>query len=519
MPGIAYSFYPLLYNLAAPCRPHHQKAVKAIEPFSMFAFVICSPDKNDGVRDVLARHFSFLDVATADRLLFYAPIDEPPEWRGQRESCQVARSLFDFHDFVSYSCRSHDPRGTEHALAVTLGIDLQELPAIVLTTDPRSSDYLVLRTSREHVRQQLVGLGDLAQDITPIRDRHGDATGHRLTLEALRDKRLDACGGLTSPELLDNLADALHQVLSMALVKAEDPGHAYYAQSTSFEVLHKLRQQIDQARRALRAVGDARNDAEDSHGSSKVFQLCERLATYIAMAKSDLVHGSSGSDRPGGWDADSLRWLLLGDRVKRVLDGSGQEHRRGGDAVDYSPAAVCWCKAFEAELGYSLAHWVREILGVQLPPYYGKVQEGVQAVFSSSDGRFSVDFNRRRRSGDDAWKPPELGVLQGPVFHYFKHQESAPVEQAKRRLLQEKWETIRQVRNEVCHPYPVNRERAILIREALDELNRQSVLSNLVRLKRQLKGEPDEPDPGASAAPADPTPGVSRPWWKFWRKG
>src|SRR5262249_17730006 len=114
MPGIAYSFYPLLYNLASPSRPYYRKAVQAVEPFSLFAFVLCSPDKGDGTRDVLSRYFAYLDLATADRLLFYAPIDEPPEWRLQRESCPIAKSLFDFHDVIRYACRSDDLRGTEH---------------------------------------------------------------------------------------------------------------------------------------------------------------------------------------------------------------------------------------------------------------------------------------------------------------------------------------------------------------------------------------------------------------------
>ncbi|HYT88065.1 MAG TPA: hypothetical protein VEL76_05045 [Gemmataceae bacterium] len=45
MPSIANSFYPLLYNLAAPERHYYRQAVKAIGPFSLFAFVLCSPDE------------------------------------------------------------------------------------------------------------------------------------------------------------------------------------------------------------------------------------------------------------------------------------------------------------------------------------------------------------------------------------------------------------------------------------------------------------------------------------------
>jgi hypothetical protein len=538
MPSIAYSFYPLLYNLASPSRQHYRQAVTAIGPFSLFAFVLCSPDNDDGFHEVLARHFRYLDVATADRLLFYAPIDEPPEWREQRERCHIGKSLFDFYSAIRYCCRSHDPQGTEHALATTLGIDLKELPAVVLTTDPRSSEYVLLRTSKTHLREQLLGLGDLAQDIPPIRDRGDNATGYNLTLQALRRRRLDLCGGVASPELMESLADALHQVLSVALVHETDPGHAYYAWESSRRVVEHLRTQIQKARETLRIVGSVPEHTEDSPVLVRMFQLQERLATYLALATADQGKGYPRFDTPDGWDAESIRWLLLGDRVGHVLARRADPDGQQPGATDYSPSAVCWCKAFEAELNYSLAHWVREILGVRLPPYYGKVQDGIRAVFSSSDGTLTVDFNRRRRAGEDSWKPPGLGLLHGPVFHYLKRQHSVPLDQAKQRLLGQRWETVRQIRNDVCHPCPVNRERAAVVRQALCELNRASVFGSLAGLKRRLRGEaaeaqrpyylaPEATDASWLLREADATDGaqsrsapavtVKPPWWKFWK--
>jgi hypothetical protein len=338
--------------------------------------------------------------------------------------------------------------------------------------------------------------------------------------------------------LLDSLAEALHQLLSVALVNEKDTGHAYYAGLSSFRVLEDLRRQIDQARNALRVVGEAPNCAEESQAELRVFQLCERLATYIALANPGHGPSSPGPDTPVGWDAESIRWLVLGDRLEQMLGRGRRSYLPPEEATDYSPAAVCWSKAFEAELSHSLAHWVREILGINLPPYYGKVQDGIRAVFSSTDGRFAVDFNRRRRTDEDSWKPPELGVLQGPVYYYFKHQPPAPLEEAKQQILREKWESVRQVRNDVCHPYPVNRERANVIRKALSELNRESVFSNLVRLKCRLRGESENAEPSAirgansaegSEVVAEPLraegrkssghPAVvkKRSWWKFWR--
>jgi hypothetical protein len=182
---------------------------------------------------------------------------------------------------------------------------------------------------------------------------------------------------------------------------------------------------------------------------------------------------------------------------------------------------------------------VREILGVRLPPYYGKVQEGVAAVFTGGDGRFRVDFNRPRRPGQPAWRPPELGLLQGPVAHFMKHHPTQPLSGPHWRSLAGKWEAIRQVRNDVCHPYPVSQERATVIRAALRDLQDEAVFEHLVRLKRHLRGDapggegPPPPPPvrrtSAPAGPAQPRTtavtgreGPAQParkarWWQFWK--
>ena len=59
----------------------------------------------------------------------------------------------------------------------------------------------------------------------------------------------------------------------------------------------------------------------------------------------------------------------------------------------------------------------------------------------------------------------------------------------KQRSLRESWDTVRQVRNDACHPYPVVRERAAILRDVLSRLQRESVFSDLVRLKRRLRGD------------------------------
>jgi hypothetical protein len=558
MPSIPNSFYPLLYNLAAPSRHYHREAVKAIGPFSLFAFVVCSPDEVGGVRGVLEKHFSFLDLATADRLLFYAPVDEPPQWREQRTGHEASHALLQFHDFINYSCHSKDPPGTQHALAVTLGLELHDLPALVLTTDPQRADFVVLRTCADHIRRQLLALGDLAQDITPIQERTGDGAAYRLDPGDLRRRGLDLCAGIYSPELVESLAEALHQVLSMALTHGGDRDHQYYASQSVRRLLEGLRAKLERARRAVRSTGGpGPGDAPDGE-DDPTWHLLERLACYLPLLAGEGTV-STTTDVPGGWDAQSSRWVRLGDQVEELLAGlphqsfldldpflqESRRHRaflklnphhreavRGvvpaagqqdtGPVADFSPAAVCWTKAFEAEMQHSLGHWVRGLLGVELPRYFGRVQEGVNAVFSNSDGTFKVDFNRRRRPGDDDWKPPELGPLQGPVRYYLQHQAPAPLDEASQMTLFGAWETVRQVRNDVCHAYAVPQDRATLVRRVIRELEEAHVLDDLARLKARLRGDSPAAK-GSKATHAVMTPQAPRAeatpkrWWQFWR--
>jgi hypothetical protein len=504
-----------------------------VGPFSLFAFVICPPDEAEGVRGVMEKHFSYLDVATADRLLFYAPVDEPPRWRQQRTGREASHALLKFHDFINYSCRSKDPPSTQHALAVTLGIELSDLPVLVLTTDPRRNEFVVLRTCADHVRRQLLALGELAQDIPPLQDRAG-AAAYRLDAADLRRRGLDLCEGVYSPEMVESLADALHQVLSVALTREGDWGHRHYAASSAHALLAGLGDRIQRARGAVRVAGGPGEPALAEGEEDQTLRLLERLACYLPLLAE---RGPAATpDVPAGWDAQSKRWVRLGDQVEGVLGGLphpsldpdhhvGQARlvERGADGqqppgppADFSPAAVCWAKAFEAELQHSLGHWVRGLLGVELPRFFGKVQDGVSAVFASSGGEFRLDFNRRRRPGQDEWKPPELGPLQGPVRYYLKRRPPPPLDEAGQRKLFDGWESVRLVRNDACHAQVVPRDRAVVVRRVIRELEGAAVLRDLARLKARLRGDPAPPE-GGPPGQATPPRARAKRWWQFWR--
>jgi hypothetical protein len=311
-----------------------------------------------------------------------------------------------------------------------------------------------------------------------------------LDVSDLRRRGLDVCQGASAPELTDSLAEALHKVLSFVVANT-DPHFARRAADSARHALAELLKRIERARNAVRLLG-SNEPEEESEERSKLLHLQECLATWLGLRDPDPALGPR-LEAPDGWDPEPARWLELGDRVARLLTVPRSDLPSLSPEADYSPATVCWAKAFEAELNLSLGHWIRELLGVTLPPYFGKFQDGVHAVFRQ--GGFQVDFNRRQRADEDAWRALELGRLHKPVAHYLQHRPEPPLPPERQPSLLQAWETVRLVRNDACHPHAVSRSRATLLRDTLAGLERSLILRDLVRLKMRLRGAASPPVP------------------------
>ena len=83
-----------------------------------------------------------------------------------------------------------------------------------------------------------------------------------------------------------------------------------------------------------------------------------------------------------------------------------------------------------------------------------------------------------------AWRAPALD----PMRQAFKARAGSFPEGALRvqDLLRE-WSTIQQTRNKVCHPYEVTRELSRGLRQAVENLSRLKVLTELSELKTNLR--------------------------------
>ena len=162
--GLPHSLLPLLHNLRKDER-YSGEAKSAVEPFSLFCFIIDSPDKDKRLSDYVGREFIHLHNLTGEDLLFLIPIDEPPGWRRLMNE-SAGSSVLSLYRKIPDSIQSSNPERAQRIFAQTLGVRKQDLPALILSSDLCEKEYFVLRTSRETISAQLSVLGALARSIS-----------------------------------------------------------------------------------------------------------------------------------------------------------------------------------------------------------------------------------------------------------------------------------------------------------------------------------------------------------------
>ena len=183
---------------------------EALKRFNLLAFIIHDPEEHSDFDGEMGRIFDRLDYLTGEKLLFFTLIDPPEEWLrhgGQREYMKYlgygkALALPNPNNPIT----STDKELTAFSLARSLKIPIDMLPCIVITRDFRSSDFVWVRTCKDHIRKQLEDLGYLAsrgQDLP-------------IPLSSVQEE-IDLCEGSGSESLEDNLARALIDALSFII--------------------------------------------------------------------------------------------------------------------------------------------------------------------------------------------------------------------------------------------------------------------------------------------------------------
>jgi hypothetical protein len=448
---------------------HSAKA--ALEPFNLFAFIIHDPEQHKGFAHALTRHFDHLDYITGEGLLFFALVDPSPAWLehgAPRRYYQHLRN-WESNELLQNSGIRSDKRETALALCLSLGIPYDDLPVIVVTSDFQAKDVRWTRTSEALLHHQLETLGYIAQRFPDIKhDRP-------LFGSMWREYEQDLAGpeGISSHRLESSLAKALSNVLAAVTVgETAEPG--------KWQDQWVREQALLQAQQSLSELHDGLNYLRVRNGIEADAQIFDDLALRIATVQS-LLMSEKEIVLPVPIDlleAESAVMMLTGTRVLNYLAAQDADS-------DFTACAICFAKVFEKESSLSAVHWIRQHLGIDLPPYFGRQQPGVSARMQTGTG--PVDFNRADENGK--WRPPEMGRSCW-CYHRLLHENHVPtgfaIEEA--RLLAERWDTIRQMRNTCAHQALLRREEADRLMGELRSLSETGLLKLMSDLKLKLSG-------------------------------
>ena len=487
--GLPHSLLPLLHNLRKE-EKYTQESKSAVEPFSLFCFIIDSPDKDKRLSDYVGREFIHLHHLTGEDLLFFIPIDEPFGWkRLMKES--AGSSVLSLYRKIPDSIQSSNPERAQRIFAQTLGVRKQDLPALVLSSNLCEKEYFVLCTSKETISAQLSVLGVLARSIAKDEKK--------LCLEELSKPEIDSCSGLYSNDLFQNMAGLLYE--SIALGISSKDGNSCQFPQESIEVDTACSSLKDRCRELVNQITEiqpVRAVGSEELANPHIFQTLETLARLLAeldredrgaQGKSPVVHQPNPQ-----WDLESTEWWTMGNKVYQFLDQSTRSYRDLGipeeiKLVDKAPSIVCWSKALENELNLSAGQWIRKRLGVEIPKYFNRFQPDKEAIFQPSE-KYSLDFNRRHHDckSHDGLRMLELGPLAGAINWSAKQEGDfrLPLSFEPPDCFSKNIEQIRNIRNRACHPSSMRPEDGQDFQDAYAGLLESGVFSELCALKAQM---------------------------------
>lgn len=506
MPVSSYSFFHSLsqiyyqkYNpeLFKTLNPRDQRKIdgmkkltdRVFEPYNLFAFIIHDPEKHRDFSENLKKQFLSLHHKTGKKLLFFALTQPPEQWNDEEVQPDYFRHLQQV--FREERNMAAYPREIEtnlfnqsfnvQAIANTLNIPYDQLPAIVITTHPSLWSFQWYRTCTKHIGKQLKELAIFANELDQFKTPQTPIEYQNNMFELLGeeyDEEINLCEGKGNEFLTESLATALSELLSF-LINREN----HYS-----EFNEMAKSQIDIAMtRVINAIRDAKSIGNmDDEQEELLDSLCEKVATFITLLNSPNLQRWEKMIQD--FEADSNQLLEIGLSVGDFL----QYNQNKYPGLDYTPAAICLAKAYEIEINKSIVHWIRKKNDIKLPDYYYEVQPEVEALITPNvtDGQ-PIDFNKSRKNG--TWHPPAIGQSYLIASKNLEKQEWTPYWlPEERKLLLREWQKITDIRNHAAHSEKVSSKDMMQLFDSIKTLNTNKIFSKMAIMRDSFRPDDSE---------------------------
>lgn len=493
--------YPIYSNIFGD----NPESYEALRKFPIQVAVLYSPG-DQSFSDAFREVFLELDQITGDDVVFFAVLDPPEDW------LRVARNRPDWREYWERKTLGYtvNDRMLVDELANRFGILWPDLPALVISTNLWSTEFLVTKTSPDHIVSQLRALTELAQ-----KRRMTDDIDHGYILESLQDKFGFPVQYQPPDEGRRRGVSQFYEILGTDTASGRDNSRriSQYWNDTFFGAIRATRSLATKLSELVRS-----QSAIDFQGVNSLLRtIAGQLVPFAA--KNEKIRGTltnqlfddrfsspimnyvldlqERNDILKALDDESItminRSLRIGmflntpDALEPILLGKNRYVLE-----EYSPAGQGLWKAFEREINKSIVQAMRNARTIEMPQFFASYRPQF-AGKNYIETPKKVDINRQD------WEDPlgirhrflEMGValrcvnaLQGKPGEQF--------DQVVRRCLGsaplpkdflDDWDSIARLRNPPSHTELLSRDGFF---EVANKVLKTRNLETLIRIKRTL---------------------------------
>lgn len=458
-------------------------ALDSLKEYSVFAFVLHDPKVHTEFHQFFVKQFENLHYNTGENLVFFGLVDSSKNLtlEGRKPFYTDVRDMINlYEEEQNYKM---DKSYSAFALAQSLKIEPDMLPAIIVTNDTRLKSFRYYKTCQNELEKQMSRLQVVSLKMYKFKKSFNKdlAADQQFLFDLLDEQELDLCRGQGNVQLNESMARALSDMMSFIIQESDDLG--FSGQNVKRVATYQKKASLNKVMLSLSILKKnmQTSDLEDIEFHN-LYPLIEELhikfAMYLKMMEEHSKKHTNILINTAWLEDHSTKLLLTGLEVANYIEKSQRN-------LDYSSSAICLAKMFEKEINYSFVHWIRKQNGIQLPEYYNQYQPGVRALVTTNSGGNSthVDVNNNKHG---KWLPPELGKSKFLARNLTEGDwKSIGVDDYK--LFTKEWDIIHRIRNLAAHTEEVTFEDFNKMKTALIRLENGKVLGNLSNLKYSFK--------------------------------
>ncbi|GHB49134.1 hypothetical protein [Mongoliitalea lutea] len=449
--------------------------IQADNHISLYAYIIHSPKLNPKFDEDLQKSFQRLNLITGEDFLFTSFVDPPKAWLNwlhSNEKLNKVNQVFFSKEQIKNPkliIKTLDSSLTALIISEELGVNVDNLPFLVVTPHPKENYFYLLNLSNENLLSDMAGLTELSVII-----KMGGEMEEAIKSTGLSLKKI---------QLEIPLANIFHK-LSFRLIKVSRNRRVLNELGVKLSSLNSVFSKPSKVSDTQKSENDLifegyqivsnrlssviYKNIKDRRGKSKDFDL-HILSNCFGLNIEELLEFKKYIE------PSTFTFLLQGAKLKLVYSVF---------FGDTGPFILPFGKAFEIEMSYSLVHWVRNQYEIQLPEFFYKYQPNMEIILGEPPG-FNFNFLDPKTQ---EWRPPMIGGQLIGVSLVNKGRKAQPFDTFEdfQSFLTLGFR-IKNIRNNSCHPSETTYSDLEEIIQIWKTLYQKGLLKKLFGLKNTFR--------------------------------